>query len=217
VGKKEGIFEGGGEGEGDFRCRWIGFAATGCLRGMEGAVRGLCSGSESEPDDDSDEESEDDSSCTTGFTMTFFVMGMVSFSLSESDEDDDDEDSDAARLFRFLFRFLGATGFAGGGGIAGRWKDKKFELEENLKIYRTWYFAHNLGLGVSTRIRDQGVAFLLSDRPPSPRLLLHTTRATFHNHVRKDSWYPWWAYVPFFSLYNNGSHFSFRLSQLWFN
>ena len=46
-------------------------------------------------------------------------MGIVSSSesVAESDDDEDNEDVDAARLFRFLWRFLGAVGFTEGGGI----------------------------------------------------------------------------------------------------
>lgn len=99
------------------------------MRPVEGTARDFRSVSDSESDEDSDEASEDEASPAAGFAATFLVIGgMASVSLSESEEEDEEDDSDAARLLRFLFRFLGAAGFAGGGAMKITWRfgRKKF-------------------------------------------------------------------------------------------
>lgn len=93
------------------------------MRPVEGTARDFRSVSDSESDEDSDEASEDEASPTAGFAATFLVIGgMASVSLSESEEEDEEDDSDAARLLRFLFRFLGAAGFAAGGAMKITWR-----------------------------------------------------------------------------------------------
>lgn len=127
-GKKVGSSVGGGEGDGEPWCIWVGFGGS-FPDVATGTARKLSSGSESDSKEDSEDDSDSDGSWGwigfTGIVVVFESGFSSSESDSDDDDDDDEEDVEAARLFRFRWRFL-AGAFATAGGIV--------EVDEQVRL-----------------------------------------------------------------------------------